>query len=88
MENINTMLISGIAFGTILILIAMCLNIKNGIKTSDKQKIFFSENGVAGFVFYCTILIAVVYFYLKRKINCFCFNFRINTSNCTIMYFI
>ena len=68
MENINTMLISGIAFGTILILIAMCLNIKNGIKTSDKQKIFFSENGVAGFVFYCTILIAVVYFYLKGKL--------------------
>lgn len=68
MENITTMLIAGIAFGTILILIAMGLNIKNGIRTKDKQKIFFSENGVAGFVFYCTILISVVYFYLKGKL--------------------
>jgi V/A-type H+-transporting ATPase subunit I len=68
MENINTMLISGIVFGTILILIAMILNIRNGIKNNDKTKIFFSENGVAGFVFYCTILITVVYFYLKGKL--------------------
>ena len=68
MENITTMLIAGIAFGTILILIAMGLNIKNGIQTKDKQKIFFSENGVAGFIFYCTILIRVVYFYLKGKL--------------------
>lgn len=68
MENITTMLIAGIAFGTILILIAMGLNIKNGIRTKDKQKIFFSENGVAGFIFYCTILISVVYFYLKGKL--------------------
>ena len=38
MENITTMLIAGISFGAILILIAMIINIKNGIKNKDIKK--------------------------------------------------
>lgn len=68
MENITTMLISGIAFGAILIIIAMIINIKNGIKNKDKKKIFFSENGMAGLLFYLVILSAIVYYFIKGKL--------------------
>lgn len=67
MENITNMLIAGISFGAILILIAMIINIKNGIKNKDIKKIFFSENGLAGLIFYLTILLAVIYYFLKGK---------------------
>ena len=67
MEDITTMLISGIAFGVVLILIAMLINIKNGIKNKDIKKIFFSENGLAGLLFYSIIIGAVVYYFMKGK---------------------
>lgn len=67
MENIQTMLIYGIAIGIILILMSMILNIRNGLKNKDKKKIFFETNGIAGLVFYITVLIAGVYFLLKGK---------------------
>ena len=65
MNNIQTMLICGIAIGVILIISAMILNIKNGIKNKDKQKIFFDTNGIAGLVFYILVLSSGVY-YLKN----------------------
>lgn len=67
MENIQTMLIYGIAIGVILIIMAMILNIRNGIKNKDKKKIFFDTNGIAGLIFYVTILVAGIYFLLKGK---------------------
>lgn len=67
MENIQTMLIYGIAIGVILILLAMLLNIRNGIKNKDKKKIFFDTNGVAGLIFYISVLTAGVYFIVKGK---------------------
>ena len=67
MESIQTMLIYGIAIGIILILFAMMLNIRNGIKNKDKKKIFFDTNGLAGLIFYTSILTAGVYFILKGK---------------------
>jgi V/A-type H+-transporting ATPase subunit I len=68
MENISTMLIAGITFGVILIFIAMITNILNGIKNRDIKKIFFSENGIAGFIFYALILSSIVYYFLKGRI--------------------
>ena len=67
MENIQTMLIYGIFIGVILIISAMIMNIKNGIKNKDKKKIFFDTNGIAGLVFYLTVLIAGVYFLVNGK---------------------
>lgn len=67
MENIQTMLIAGIGFGVILILIAMIINIKNGIKNKDIKKIFFSENGLAGLIFYISLLGTIVYYFIKGK---------------------
>lgn len=67
MENIQTMLICGIAIGVILILLSMILNIRNGIKNKDKKKVFFDTNGLAGLIFYVLVLISGVYFLLKGK---------------------
>lgn len=67
MDNITTMLISGIAFGVVLILISMLINIKNGIKNKDIKKIFFSQNGLAGLLFYSIIIGAVIYYFVKGK---------------------
>ena len=67
MENITTMLISGIVVGVILILISMILNIKNGIKNNDIKRIVFSENGIVGLFFYSMILVFVLYYLMKGK---------------------
>lgn len=60
MENITNMLIAGIATGAILIIIAMIFNIKNGITTKDKGRILFDKNGLAGLIFYVTVLIIII----------------------------
>lgn len=52
MENVMTVLITAVAFGVILILIAMIMNIINGIKAKDLGKVYFDTNGIAGLVFY------------------------------------
>lgn len=56
MKDTMTVLIAAIAFGIGLILIAMILNIINGIREKNIQKIFFDTNGVAGLVFYGTLI--------------------------------
>ncbi len=68
MSNINTMLIAGIASGAILILIAMIVNIRNGLKNGDKERIFFDKNGLAGLLFYTTILVVVIGFLQQGKL--------------------
>ena len=68
MENITTMLISGIASGAILIIIAMILNIRNGIKNKDKEKIFFYKYCLAGLVFYISVLAIVIGFLITGKV--------------------
>lgn len=67
MESIQTMLIYGIAIGVVLIILAMILNIRNGIKNKDKKKVFLDTNGLAGLIFYIVVLGAGVYFILKGK---------------------
>ena len=67
MNNINTMLIYGIVVGTIFILMAMFLNIINGIKNKDMKKIFLDKNGVAGVALYSFVLVCVAYYFLMGK---------------------
>ena len=68
MENIQTMLISGIAVGSIFILIAMIFNIINGIKNKDLKKWLFDKNGISGFLLYGLILADVALYFLKGQI--------------------
>lgn len=82
MENINTMLISGIVVGSIFILIAMVLNIVNGIRNKEIKKIFFDKNGLARIfiIWICIIHYCLFFCNWKDDIfgiyycsNCFCF---------------
>ena len=66
-DNIQTMLISGIAVGSIFILIAMIFNIINGIKNKDLQKCLFDKNGISGFLLYGLILADVAVYFLKGQ---------------------
>lgn len=70
MENINTMLISGIVVGSIFIVIAMILNIINGIKSKNFKKAVLDGNGLAGFVMYVLVLGVVRILFFIRKIYC------------------
>ncbi len=60
MENVMTVLMTAIAFGSVIIVISMIMNIINGIKEKDVEKIFFDTNGVAGLVFYLMIMVCAV----------------------------
>ncbi|WP_099469790.1 V-type ATP synthase subunit I [Konateibacter massiliensis] len=60
--NINTILVLAIAFGMGLILLAMIFNMINGIRQKNVEKIFFDTNGVAGFVFYGSVVACAVLF--------------------------
>ena len=57
MESINQMLIYAVVFGVVLIVIAMVLNIINGIKSKNLGKVFVGQNSVAGLVFYVSVLL-------------------------------
>ena len=60
MENIMTILIVSIAFGAFLILVAMIINIINGAKERDYERIFLDQSGLAGFLFYGTVILLIV----------------------------
>ncbi|WMJ85389.1 V-type ATP synthase subunit I [Anaerocolumna sp. MB42-C2] len=63
MDNVMTVLMAAVGFGVILILISMILNIINGIKAKDTEKIFFDTNGFAGLVFYGAAITCVLLLY-------------------------
>ena len=69
LEGGNTMkiLITAVVIGVILITVCMIMNMITGIRQRDVQKIFFSPNGVAGFVFYVGIAVAVVFMAVLKK---------------------
>ncbi len=58
--TLNTVLVVAIAFGMGLILLSMVFNIINGIKQHNLEKILFDTNGVAGLVFYGSVVLSVV----------------------------
>ena len=68
MENITTMLISGICVGSLFILIAIILNIINGIKNKELKRIIFDKNGLAGFLLYLLVLSVVAIYFLNGKL--------------------
>ena len=59
-ENTNFILLSAVGIGIALILISMLKNIFNGFKEHDYEKAVFGHNGIAGFVFYGSIVAGVV----------------------------
>lgn len=65
MEDKMTMLIGGVVIGVVFMLIATLLNIVNGLREKNFARVFFDRNGVAGTVFYWTVLLTAVYYVLR-----------------------
>ena len=57
-SNVVYLLLASLILGAVMILYVMVLNIINGVKQKDIDKIFFGPNGVAGMVFYFGLLAA------------------------------
>ena len=69
LEDGNTMkiLLVAVGIGVVLITVCMIMNIITGIRQRDIKKIFFSPNGVAGFVFYMGLAVAVIFMAVLEK---------------------
>lgn len=69
MEKINFMLISAIVLGVVIILFCMAVNIVNGIRSRDYGRVLFSNNGVAGLLFYLGLISLVANMVLDLGIS-------------------
>ena len=58
-EGIYEILGVSLALGVVLILTSMILNMINAIKQKDLLALYFSPNGIAGFVFYICIIFSI-----------------------------
>lgn len=58
MEDMTRILLTTVAMGVAVIVLCMLFNIINGVKQKNRQKIFFSQNGIAGMLFYVLVLYA------------------------------
>ncbi|WP_191396933.1 V-type ATP synthase subunit I [Flavonifractor sp. An306] len=59
-SNVLLLLVLSIALGIFMLLLVMAVNIMNGVKQRNFEKIFFGPNGAAGMVFYAGVLIAAL----------------------------
>lgn len=59
-ENSNFILIASVGLGIALILVSMIKNIINGFREHNYEKAVFGNNGIAGLVFYGSIIAGVV----------------------------
>lgn len=63
--KLNTVFVVAVMIGMGIILMCMVLNIINGVRAHDTEKVYFDTNGVAGFVFYLA-LSGVIFLYMTR----------------------
>lgn len=59
-ENINTIIFTAIGIGVVLVVLSMALNVYSSIKQKHWGEALFSNNGLAGIVFYISIIYMVV----------------------------
>ncbi len=65
MHQIGLMLGGTIGMGVLIIIFGMVLNVVNAIKSHNKGEALFGHNGVAGLVFYISVLLLVANIFLK-----------------------
>lgn len=58
--KLNTVFIVAVSLGMAIILLTMVLNIINSIHSHDREKTWFDTNGVAGLVFYLSLVLTIV----------------------------
>ncbi len=68
MGNVTTILISAIAIGVLIMLISIMINIVTGIKNREYAEALFGNNGIAGLIFFGSILAGAVGTLLGVKI--------------------
>lgn len=59
-SNATRILIVSAAVGAVIIVMMMVINIINGIRQKDLKKIFFTNNSLAGLIFYLAVVIGAV----------------------------
>ena len=59
-ETINIIIYGSVAIGIVTIVISMLMNIVSSIKRRDPESAFFGPNGLAGFVFYVSLVAGLV----------------------------
>lgn len=59
-HSINTVLYAAIGIGIGIIIISVIINIIMGIKEKNYTRAIFSNNGIAGLVFYCSLLMLLL----------------------------
>ena len=59
-ENINTVLFAAVGIGVVMIIAVMAVNIINGIRQKNTEKIFFSQNGLPGLLLYVGAVVLVL----------------------------
>lgn len=68
MHNVTTILIGAIALGVLIMLISILINIVTGIKNKKYEEALFGNNGIAGLVFFGSILVGAVGTLLGAKL--------------------
>ena len=66
--QLNTVFIVAIAFGMALNILVMLFHIVNAIRAHDTENIWFSNNGIAGLVFYGFLVLTVVLYMTGHKV--------------------
>lgn len=66
--KLNTVFIVAVAFGMLLIIVAMILHIVNALRSKDIESTWFDANGVAGLVFYTAVVITIFLFMTGRTL--------------------
>ncbi|MGO5052965.1 V-type ATP synthase subunit I [Lachnospiraceae bacterium LCP25S3_G4] len=65
--KLNTVFIVAVAFGMGIILLSMIFHIINAVKAHDTENTWFDANGVAGLVFYGSVVATIVLFMTGHK---------------------
>ena len=59
-DSIIMILLSAVGIGITLVIVAMCLNVYSSVKQGDIGKALFGSSGVAGIIFYGSIIFGVI----------------------------
>ncbi len=60
MDNVTTILIGAIVIGVVIMIISILINIIMGVKNKNYEEALFGNNGIAGLVFFGSILVGAV----------------------------
>lgn len=59
-SNVMLLLLMSVALGVFFLVMVMVINITNGVRQKNYEKIFFGPNGAAGMLFYIGLIVAAV----------------------------